>query len=228
MPIFDTPITTDDNNIHKLVAQNIPLLIVFYDNEIDKPLSDAMSKEAKKNSGDLLIARMKASENPNTYRKYGEPPTPALVTLTDNGKVKSDADNIRPADLRNHVKHLLNDAPLPEKQKDAASDTKHPIHVTDETFRQQVLKSKKPVLVDFWAAWCGPCHQIAPYISDVAKNHGSKMKVAKLDIDANQRMARRYNVQSIPTMIVFENGQEAARITGANPVALRKMVERFT
>ncbi|MDQ7037384.1 MAG: thioredoxin [Anaerolineae bacterium] len=102
------------------------------------------------------------------------------------------------------------------------------MHVTSETFRQQVLKSKKPVLVDFWAPWCGPCHQIAPYIDKIALEHGSKVKVVKLDIDANQVIARRYGVQSIPTMIMFEGGQPANKITGANPVALRKMVERFT
>ena len=84
-----------------------------------------------------------------------------------------------------------------------------------------------PVLVDFWAAWCGPCRTIAPYVEQLAKEYDGKLKVVKLDVDANQVMSRRYNVSSIPTMIVFEGGQPAARIVGANPTALRQTVARF-
>lgn len=228
MPVLNTPITTDDRNLHKVFAQNLPTLLIFHEDEIDKPLGDALNKEAKRHSGDILVVRMKASENPNTYRKYGEPPTPALVTLTDKRKVKSDAESIRPSDVRNHVKHLLKDKPLPKPKEKVPAGAKRPVHVTSETFRQQVLKSKKPVLVDFWASWCGPCHQIAPYVEKIALEHGSKIKVVKLDIDANQVIARRYGIQSIPTMMMFEGGQPANKITGANPVALQKMVERYT
>ena len=227
MAILNTPITTDDHNLHKVFAQRLPVLLVFHNDDIDKPLTDTLDKEAKRNAGDLLVVRMKAGENPNTFRKYGEPPTPSLVTITDNRKVKSDAEAIRPADVRNHIKHLLKDKPLPTPKERVPAGAKRPVHVTDETFRKEVLKNKKPVLVDFWAAWCGPCHQIAPYVDQLALEFGKQIKVAKVDIDANKIVSRRYGIQSIPTMIVFEDGQPAARISGANPVALRKTVERF-
>ena len=227
MRLMDTPITTDDNNLAKVFAQNLPMLLLFHKDDMDKPLLDAVNKEAKRNAGELLIVRMNARENPNTYRKYGEPPTPSLVALTDKQKVKSDATAIRPADVRNHIQHLLKDAPLPTKETKATGGTSKPVHVNSSTFRQEVLKSKQPVLVDFWADWCGPCHQIAPYIDKLAQEFGSKIKVVKLDIDANQPISQRYGVQSIPTMMIFEGGQPADKVIGANPVALRKMVERY-
>jgi thioredoxin 1 len=120
----------------------------------------------------------------------------------------------------------LNDSPLPEKD---TTDTvgNRPIAVTDANFRTEVLKSKVPVLVDFWADWCGPCHMIAPHIAKIAEEYAGKIKVVKLNTDQNRVISQRYNIQSIPTMIVFEGGQVAERISGANPVALRKMVERF-
>jgi thioredoxin 1 len=228
MPLLDTPITTDDNNLAKVFAQNLPILLLFHKDDMDKPLLDAVNKEAKRNAGELLIVRMNARENQNTYRKYGEPPTPSLVALTANQKVKSDAAAIRPADVRNHIQHLLKDTPLAAKENKSANGTNKPLHVNSTTFRDEVLKSKQPVLVDFWADWCGPCHQIAPYIDKLAQEFGSKIKVVKLDIDANQPISKRYGVQSIPTMMIFEGGQPADKVVGANPTALRKMVERYT
>lgn len=229
MPVFDTPITSDDKNLKKVLGQKIPTLLILHEGELDKPLADSIAKEAKKNAGDLLIVRVDAKENPDTHVRYGEPALPALVTFTDNAKVKSDADSIRPRDIRDHLKHLLRDTPLPvrdgEKMK---GGTNRPIVVTDKNFRREVLKSKVPVLVDFWATWCGPCHSIAPHVEQIAKEHGGKIKVAKLDVDQNQVIAGRYNVRSIPTMIVFEGGQPAARITGADPNGLRRMVKPFT
>jgi thioredoxin 1 len=228
MAIFDAPITTNDQSIQKVFAQDLPIVLLFFEQDIDKPLADAVQKESKRNAGQVLFVRVKASENPDTYRKYGEPSLPALVTLTTNRKVKSDAATIRPADVRNHLKHLLEDTPLPEKQDKVAADDNRPIHVNENSFREVVLKSKKPVLVDFWANWCGPCHQIAPYVEQIAKEHGSKIKVVKLDIDANQTLARRYNILSIPTLMIFEGGQPADKVNGANPVALKKMVEKYS
>jgi len=233
MPIFDTPITTDDNNLKKVLGQKEPALLILHEGALDKPLDDAIRKEAKRNAGDLLVVRVDVRENRDTLLKYGEPPLPALVTLTASNfgrKVKSDAENIRPKDVRDHVKHLLKDTPLPQKKESSSNNggsSKKPMAVTDANFRKEVLKSKVPVLVDFWAEWCQPCHMIAPHVEKIAAEYGGKIKVVKLDTDKNRVISQRYNIQSIPTMILFEGGQPAQRITGANPVALRKMVERY-
>jgi len=90
-----------------------------------------------------------------------------------------------------------------------------PVVVTDNTFETEVLKSELPVLVDFWAEWCGPCKMIAPAVEELAKSYDGKMKFAKLDVDNNNKIALQYGVMSIPTLIIFKDGQEKERIIGA-------------
>ncbi|GAA2084203.1 thioredoxin [Kitasatospora saccharophila] len=99
--------------------------------------------------------------------------------------------------------------------------------VTDATFDAEVLKSDKPVLVDFWATWCGPCRQVAPVLEDIAAEHADKLTVVKLDVDANQETAAAYNVISIPTLNVYKGGELVKTITGARPKAalLRELAE---
>ena len=89
------------------------------------------------------------------------------------------------------------------------------ITVTDDSFAQDVLASEKPVLVDFWATWCGPCKMVAPVLEEIAADHSAKLTVAKLDIDANPSIARDYQIMSIPTMILFVDGKPAKTIVGA-------------
>lgn len=99
-----------------------------------------------------------------------------------------------------------------------------PIHVDDANFQNEVLQSDKPVLVDFWAIWCGPCKMIAPIVEELAKEYNSKLKVAKMDVDANPRTAMQYGIRSIPTLMVFKGGQVVEQIIGAVPK--RYLVEK--
>jgi thioredoxin len=91
------------------------------------------------------------------------------------------------------------------------------LEVTDSTFAQEVLQSSQPVLVDFWAAWCGPCRAVAPVVEEIAGDYEGKLKVMKLDVDDNPQTAVAYGVQSIPTLLVFKDGKPAERIVGAVP-----------
>ncbi|HST47086.1 thioredoxin [Jatrophihabitans sp.] len=91
--------------------------------------------------------------------------------------------------------------------------------VTDATFAKDVLQADKPVLVDFWAEWCGPCRLVAPVLEEIASQHGEKLEIVKLNIDENPGVARDYQIMSIPTMSVFQNGQVVKTIVGAKPKA---------
>jgi thioredoxin 1 len=95
--------------------------------------------------------------------------------------------------------------------------------VSDETFDADVLKSETPVIVDFWAEWCGPCHQIAPALEEIAEEMSDKVIVAKLNIDENPSTPSKYGVRGIPTLMLFKNGQVAATKIGALPKS--KLVE---
>lgn len=92
-----------------------------------------------------------------------------------------------------------------------------PFEVTDATFQSEVLESEKPVLVDFWADWCGPCRMIAPSVSAMAEEYENVLRVAKLDVDDNPAVPGRYGIVGIPTLMLFKQGQVVERITGALP-----------
>ena len=90
--------------------------------------------------------------------------------------------------------------------------------VSDASFEADVIKSNEPVLVDFWAEWCGPCRQIAPALEEIA-GAGSKVKIVKLNVDENPEVASKYGIMSIPTLMIFKNGEMASRLIGAYPKA---------
>lgn len=101
-----------------------------------------------------------------------------------------------------------------------------PIEFTDQNFSTEVLQSDKPVLVDFWAVWCGPCKMIAPFVEELAGEFDGKAKVGKLDVDNNQETAIKYGVRSIPTVLVFKGGKVVDTIIGAVPkVQLKQKLE---
>ncbi|MHB9014132.1 MAG: thioredoxin [Ignavibacteriaceae bacterium] len=94
-----------------------------------------------------------------------------------------------------------------------------PITITDENFDTEVIKSDKPVLIDFWAVWCGPCRMIAPIVEELAIEYSGKLKIGKLDVDNNQQTSIKYGVRSIPTLLIFKDGMVKETIIGAVPKA---------
>ena len=104
--------------------------------------------------------------------------------------------------------------------EEAHMATVHPLHVSDTDFTKTVLESKPPVLVDFWAEWCGPCRMVAPFVEELARDYAGKVVVAKMDTDANPQTPMKYGIMGIPTLIIFKDGKEAERIVGAVPKAV--------
>jgi len=101
-----------------------------------------------------------------------------------------------------------------------------PVEVNDANFKTEVIDSKTPVLVDFWATWCGPCKMIAPVVEELASEYDGKLKVGKLDVDANPAVSMQFGIRSIPTLLVFKGGRVVEQIVGAVPK--RHLVEKVS
>ncbi len=100
------------------------------------------------------------------------------------------------------------------------------LHLTDNNFKQEVLESDLPVLVDFWATWCGPCKMIAPLIDELAREYQGRIKIGKLNVDENSQIATRYGIMSIPTLIFFKKGKVLEQVVGAlNKTELKRKIE---
>lgn len=223
MPAFDTPIHVNDLNWSKILQQKQPVLLYLFDQpypELDKRLQQL----AEQNAGELLITRLNTKENPETYKSYKQPVLPALITLK-SGNQQSMAAPVTVADIEAHAAFILGKGPKPAERTRSSTDLI--VNVTDQTFHQTVLQSDLPVLVDFWALWCGPCHMLAPIIQKVAEKYKGKLRVAKLNVDENPQTAATYQTMSIPTLILFKHNQVVGRLVGVQPqLAIERLIEQ--
>jgi thioredoxin 1 len=230
---FDAPIITTDQNIDRVLAAGLPIGFVFLEGDPPPPLEQAMKHLAKDNAGKLLVVRIPVKDGQAAARRYQVSQFPALVTVCD-GQTLTKAEAIAAPDLEKHVAFLLGQGPRPQPARHSANHStstaagSRPYAVTDATFDQEVLRSSLPVLVDFWAPWCGPCRMVEPILEKLAPELAGRLRVVKLNVDENPATAQRYGVQSIPTMLVVKNGQIAGRWTGALPeAALRSRLTPF-
>ncbi|HYG62396.1 MAG TPA: thioredoxin [Thermoanaerobaculia bacterium] len=127
--------------------------------------------------------------------------------------------------MRCRGEHALRAAPTRNGEREMASEKI--VTISEDNFENEVLKSDQPVLVDFWAEWCGPCRMVAPVLDQIADEMDGKVRIAKLNVDENQKIAYQFQVSSIPTFILFKNGQVADRTMGAMPKnAFQSFIDR--
>lgn len=227
MPVFDTPITTNDASYERVLAQGKPLLMYFYSRS-DDAIEQALTRLASAHAGDLLVVRVNATENPKAYDRAGKPSLPAIVTM-HNGEIKSTAASASSADFEAHTNYVLGRGSKPAEavRQAAPSASGVPIHVSEATFAQEVLQSDVPVLVDFWAPWCGPCHMVAPSLDKLAQQYAGRIKIAKVNVDENQPLSMRYQVSGIPQLLMFKGGREVGKLVGAHPLPnIEKLIQQ--
>lgn len=230
--MFDSPLTTSDLSIDRVLAVGLPVLLVFLNGPAPQKVEENLISLARSQSGKLLVARVQVRDNPQTVEKYQIERTPAVVSV-ESGAVKSKAEGVSAEEIEQHARYLLRLGPQPAskanqapREVDADSTgrtqphrpySQHPVNVTDSSFEQQVMRSSLPVLVDFWAPWCGPCRMTEPILEKLAGEMAGKVLIAKVNVDENPHVAQQYDIRSIPTMLVVRGGQVVDRWMGALP-----------
>ncbi len=238
MAVFDTPIHTNDQSLDRVLANPLPVLLFIADGAVGAALQDALAEVARAEAGKLLVARLEAGQNPETARRFNAGQGAHLV-LWKGGMENVHLAGPTPEQILAAASYALGRGPAPNPAPNRVSTARpadkpatrdafdRPFKVDEHSFEQEVLRSADPVLVDFWAPWCGPCHMIAPALEKLAAEYSGRLRIAKLNVDENPRLAAYYDIQGIPHLIIFKGGRPAERIVGAYPEpALRGFIER--
>ena len=251
---FDTPIHTNQQSIDRVITAGLPVILVFWKQPCTpcQQLNPALEHLAREYAGKLLIAKVDAANEKALLKRFNITALPGIVFIKDGRSEAVTAGAIAEGELRRWADYLTRGGarpPIPSgpslplqssrpatrprpqsgsRPTGAAASGKtynKPVHLSDATFDQMVMRAKTPVLVDFWAQWCGPCHMIAPAVEQMASEFSGRLLVGKLNVDENPRTASRYGIMSIPTLLVFKNGRVVDQIVGALPApALRQRV----
>ncbi len=231
---FDFPIHASEQSFARVLAASLPVAAIFWSNRLNPDIDGELKSQARALAGKLLIAKINAAENPELVHRFSIATTPTLITFRE-GRELARAENISATSVREQLDYVLGvdrqpraaakEKPAPSARADGGAK---PLTVTDQTFAREVMQSPLPVVVDFWAAWCGPCRMIAPSLEKIAADYAGRVRVAKLNVDENPRSAAQYEARAIPMLLLVKNGRIVDRLVGALPEPqLRAHVERL-
>jgi thioredoxin len=217
---------------------NRPALVLFTTGDgLRGDFTTAFRKAAAENNR-LVFGQVHPTQNPQLAARFEVSDKPVLVGLL-NGEARVrrprpwGSDVVLAVELMESLmseqnEDVMEESPMNDKKNVAAQDK--PVIVTEQTFKQEVIdySHELPVLVDFWAEWCGPCRMVAPIMEKLAKDYAGQIRVAKVDTDANQGIAQAFRIMSIPTIMAFKDGQLVFNQAGAFPeAAFRDLVKQL-
>lgn len=226
MPIT-TVIHTNAHSIDRVLAANAPVLLIFWRSSAPLPaaVDQQLDQLAQQYAGKALLAKIDADAERDLAARFHVAATPAIL-LVRSRQVEATLTGAALSQAGAWLAYAVDGRPKPAAPS-APPPSAHPLILTDATFQQTVAGSR-PVLVDFWAAWCGPCRMVAPHVEKLAQEFAGRAVVAKLNVDENPATAQRFNVMSIPTLLIFKNGAVVDTIVGAQPLpALQQRLSRW-
>jgi len=224
MAQYDAPINANDVSFERVVLKApLPVAAVFWSpRDVPRKLLNVpLERIAEQYAGEALVVKLDVDDAPQAQAEYKVDVLPQFLFFRQE-KLIARARGLPTAEmLRPWMEYLLERGPKPAIKKPAEKDVStgdgHPITVTDADFDHVVLKGKKPVLVDFWAAWCGPCRMVAPIVDELAGEYDGKVGFVKLNVDNSPGVAGKYGVMSIPTLMLFKDGKPVNTIIGYRP-----------